>query len=68
MNLAESEVQAHGQSVCINSGGHLAGQSVSRTADVLFSVSRDAGPCWCTRTTDVSIICTVAYEQRSTPP
>jgi hypothetical protein len=44
MSLAGSEVQAHGQSVCINSGVHLAGQSASRAADVLFSVSRDAGP------------------------
>ena len=44
MSLAGSEVQAHGQSVCINNGVHLAGQSASRTADVLLSVSRDAGP------------------------
>ena len=60
MSLARSEVRAHGQSVGINSGVHLTGRSASRTADVLLSVSRDAGPCWCTRTTDVSIICTAA--------
>ena len=44
MSLAGSEVEAHGQSVCINNGVHLAGQSASRTAHVLPSVSRDTGP------------------------
>jgi hypothetical protein len=44
MSLAGSEVQAHGQSVCTNSGVQLTGQSASRTADVLLSVFRDAGP------------------------
>jgi hypothetical protein len=44
MSLAGSEVRAHGQSVCINNGVHLADQCASQTADVLLSVSRDAGP------------------------
>ena len=41
MSLAGSDAQAHGQSVGINNGVHLAGQSASQMAHVLLPVSRD---------------------------
>ena len=44
MRLTGSEAKAHRQAIGVHDGVNLARQSASRTAHVLLSVARDAGP------------------------
>ena len=56
--LAGREAKAHRQTIGVHDRVNLARQSASRATHILLFVAGDAGPCWWTRTMDVSIICT----------
>ena len=60
VRLSGREAEANRKAVGVYNGVNFAGKSPPRATNILRSIAATQAPCWCTRTTDVSIICAAA--------